>query len=87
MQKIRFSSNKCIRKTVTLLLEDDSEIECLVKGYLSYKENEYLIIFDSEIEEEIALRYFETNSIGDFEVEGIDESEEKIVLREYRRRS
>lgn len=87
MEKIRFSSNKCIRKTVTLLLEDDSEIECPVKGYLSYKGNEYLIIFDSEIGEEIALRYFETNSIGDFEVEGIDESEEKIVLREYRRRS
>jgi len=87
MEKISFSSNKCIRKTVTLLLEDDSEIECLVKGYLSYKGNEYLIIFDDEIEEEIALRYFETNSIGDFEVEEIDESEEEIVLREYRRRN
>lgn len=87
MEKIKFSSSKCIRKTVTLLLEDDSEIECLVKGHLSYKGNEYLIIFDSEIEEEMALRYFETNSIGDFEVEGIDESEEKIVLKEYRRRS
>lgn len=87
MEKIRFSSNKCIRKTATFLLKDNSEIECAVKGYLSYKGNEYLIIFDSEIEEEIALRYFETNSIGDFEVKGIGEDEEKIVLREYRRGS
>lgn len=46
-----------------------------------------MIIWDSEIEEEIVLRYFETNSIGDFEVEGIDECEEKIVLKEYRRQS
>ena len=84
-QKISFMSPHCIRKTVALLLEDDSVLKCDVKGFFSYQGNHYLIIIDPDTHESIPLLYQEIGRAGDFEVNPLDEDEEKSVLKAFRR--
>lgn len=84
-QKISFKSPHCIRKTVTLILEDDSILECNVQGFFSDQGTDYLIVVDPETDESIPLIYHEIGTEGDFEVEAIDEEQENDVLQAFRR--
>ena len=84
-QKISYKSPDCIRQTVSLLLEDNSILECKLQGYMPYQGKDYLIISDPDSQEDIPLLYLEVGTGGDFEVEILDEDEEDIVLQAFRR--
>lgn len=84
-QKISFKSPHCIRKTVNLILEDDSVLECSVQGFFSDQGIDYLVVADPETNESVPLIYKETGTEGDFEVEALDEEKENAVLRAFRR--
>lgn len=85
-QKISYKSPWCIRKRVSLIMEDDSILECDFQGYLSYQGKDYLIITDPDSKESIPLLYREIGTEGDFEVEFLDEDEEKDILQAFRRK-
>lgn len=85
-QKISFKSLHCIRKTVSLILEDDSIIECNVQGFLSEHGNDYLIVADPNIDASVPLLYREIGTDGDFEVEPLDEVQEDAILQIFRRK-
>lgn len=85
-QKISFKSPHCIRKTVSLILEDDSIIECNVQGFLSEQGSDYLIVADPDTNESVPLLYRETGSAGDFEVEPLEEEQEDAILQFFRRK-
>lgn len=85
-QKISFKSPRCIRKTVVLLLEDDRVLECDVQEFFSYQGNDYLIIINPDSHENIPLLFQENGTAGDFEVNPLDEKEERDILRAFRRR-
>ena len=86
-QKISFKSPNCIRKTVSLILEDDSIIECNVQGFLSEQGSDYLIVADPDTNESVPLLYRETGSNGDFEVEPLEEEREDAILQAFRRKN
>ena len=86
-QKISFKSPHCIRKTVSLILEDDSIIECNVRGFLSEQGSDYLIVADPDTNESLPLLYRETGSDGDFEVEPLEEEQEDAILQAFRRKN
>ena len=67
-------------------MEDDSILECDFQGYLSYQGKDYLIITDPDSKESIPLLYREIGTEGDFEVEFLDEDEEKDILQAFRRK-
>lgn len=79
-QKISYKSEQCISRTITLMFEDDSEIDCRVLQAISIGDCDYLIILDPETGEKRALLYREVNTIEGFEVEGLDERTEYAVL-------
>lgn len=85
-QRISYKSPWCIRKTVSLLMEDDSVLECDFQGYLFYQGKDYLIITDPDSQESVPLLYREIGTEGDFEVELVDEEEEKDILQAFRRK-
>lgn len=85
-QKISFKSPHCIRKTVSLILEDDSIIECNVQGFLSEQGSDYLIVADPDTNESVPLLYRETGTAGDFEVEPLEEEQEDVILQFFRRK-
>lgn len=85
-QKISYKSPDCIRRTVSLLMEDDSILECKLQGHMLYQGNDYLIISDPDSQEDIPLLYREIGTTGDFEVELLGEDEEEIILQAFRRK-
>lgn len=85
-EKISFKSPCCIRKTVALLMEDNSVLECDFQGYLSYNGKDYVIITDPDSQENVPLLYQEIGKDGDFEVELLDANEEEIILNEFQRK-
>lgn len=85
-QKISFKNPYCIRKTVSLILEDDSIIECNVQGFLSEHGDDYLIVADPDTDESVPLLYREIGTDGDFEVELLEEDQEDAILQAFRRK-
>lgn len=85
-QKISFKNPNCIRKTVSLLMEDNSIMECQWIGYFPYQGKEYLLILDPESNENVPLLYREFGTKGDFEVEFLVEEQEQEILQAYRRK-
>ncbi len=85
-KKISFTSPHCIRKTVSLILEDDSIIECNVQGFLSEQGDDYLIVADPDTNESIPLLYREIGTDGDFEVEPLEEAQEDSILQAFWRK-
>lgn len=81
--KVSYKSPECILKTLTLIFEDDSELECHVLGVESFKGDDYLIIVEPDTKECIPVKYTETDTIEGFEVEQVDEKIEKIVLDKF----
>lgn len=81
--KVSYKSPKCILKTLTLIFEDDSELECQVLGVLTLHETDYLVIEDPETKERIPVKYTETDTIEGFEIEQVDEQTEKVVLSKF----
>jgi len=81
--KISYKSPKCILKTLTLIFEDDSELEYQVIGVVTLHEVDYLVIEDPETKERIPVKYTETDIIEGFEIEQVDEQTEKIVLSKF----
>lgn len=84
-QKISLKSPYCIRKTVKLLLEDDSVLECDIEGIFSYQGNDYLMIIAPDFHESIPLEFREIGLAGDFEVNLLDEKEEEEVLNAFQK--
>lgn len=84
-EKISFKSPSCIRKMLSLLFEDGSTLECKVEGYLFYDGKDYLVVVDLDSQEEVPLLYRETDDMGNYEVETIDELEGQNVLSAFRR--
>lgn len=85
-QKISFKSPHCIRKNVSLILEDDSIIECNVQGFLSEQGSDYLIVTDPDSNESVPLLYREIGSAGEFEVESLEKEQEDAILKVIRRK-
>lgn len=82
-EKVNYKSPDCILKTLTLIFEDDSELECRVLGVESSQGNDYLIIEDPDTKECIPVKYTETDTIEGFEIEQVDEKTKKIVLGKF----
>lgn len=70
---------------MALLLKDDSVLKCDVLGFFSYQGNHYLIVIDPDTYESILLLYQEIGMSGGFEVNPLDEDEEKSVLKVFGR--
>ena len=70
-------------KTLTLIFEDDSELECCVLGVECFQGDDYFIIEDPDTKECIPVKYTETDIIEGFEIEQVDEKNEKIVLGKF----
>lgn len=81
--KVNYKNPECILKTLTLIFEDDSELDCRVLGVESFQGNDYLIIEDPDTKECIPVKYTETDTIEGFEIEQVDEKTEKIVLGKF----
>lgn len=81
--KVNYKSPGCILKTLTLIFEDDSELECRVLGVEIFQGDDYLIIEDPDTKECIPVKYTETDTIDGFEIEQVDEKTEKIVLGKF----
>lgn len=81
--KVNYKSPECILKTLTLIFEDDSELDCRVLGVESFQGDDYLIIEDPDTKECIPVKYTETDTIEGFEIEQVDEKTEKIVLGKF----
>lgn len=81
--KVSYKSSECILKTLTLIFEDDTEVECPVIGIVSYNSDDYLIIEDPDTKERIPVKYTETETVDGFEIEQTDEKTEKIVLNKF----
>ena len=81
--KVNYKSQECILKTLTLIFEDGSELECRVLGIEGFQGDDYLIIEDPDTKERIPVKYTETDTIEGFEIEQVDEKTEKIVLGKF----
>ena len=81
--KVNYKSSECIIHTLTLIFEDDTELECRVLGFVSHQGVEYLIVEDPDTKEYISVKYTETNTIDGFDIEQVDEKTEKIVLHKF----
>lgn len=81
--KVNYKSPECILKTLTLIFEDDSELECCVLGVECFQGDDYFIIEDPDTKECIPVKYTETDIIEGFEIEQVDEKNEKIVLGKF----
>lgn len=81
--KVNYKSQECILKTLKIIFEDDSELECRVLGVEMYLGDDYLIIEYPDTKECIPLKYTETDTIEGFEIEQVDEKTEKIVLGKF----
>lgn len=86
-RKVSFKSNECIIQNIVIEFEDDRESVCKVKMLLNFRENDYLIIEDPENHEDLVARYEENHSIEGFEIRGVDENTENLVLQVYRKLS
>lgn len=82
-EKISYKSPNCIVETLTLVFEDDTELECRVLSAENYQGADYLIIEDPETKEYITVKYVETDTIEGFEIEQVDTKTEKIVLDKF----
>ena len=82
-EKISYKSPNCIVETLTLVFEDDTELECRVLSAENYQGADYLIIEDPETKEYITVKYVETDTIEGFEIEQVDTKTEKIVLDRF----
>lgn len=81
--KVNYKSPECIVQTLTLIFEDDTELECRVLCVLSHQGADYLIIEDPETKERIPVKYTETDTIEGFEIEQVDERTEKILISKF----
>lgn len=81
--KVCYKCPECILKTLTLIFEDDSELECQVIGVLTLHEVDYLIIENPETKDLIPVKYMETDTVEGFEIEQVDEETEKNVLSRF----
>lgn len=81
--KVNYKSPECILNTLTLIFEDDSELECNVLGVESFQGDDYLIVEDPDTKECIPVKYTETDTIEGFEIEQVDDEIEKIVLDKF----
>lgn len=81
--KVSYKSPECILKTITLIFEDDTELECRVLGVLTLHGDDYLIIEIPDTNERISVKYKETDTLEGFEIEQVDEKTEKVVLGNF----
>lgn len=83
-EKIRYKSSECICKTIELEVEDE-DVECEVNGVINVNNQDYLIITDPYTRELIPLIYNEDMEHLKYDIDMVDESEEKLILRYFRR--
>lgn len=81
--KVNYKSPKCILKTITLVFEDDSDLECKVLKAVDYNGMDYLIIEDPETKEKFPIRYIEDDTLEGFEIESVDEKIEQIIINKF----
>ena len=81
--KVSYKSKECIVQDLTVVFEDDLKVVCKVKGKIAFQGKDYLIISDYETQEEFVLHYMENHSLKGFDIEGVDEETEEVVLRLY----
>ena len=82
-EKVSYKSPKCIITKLTLLLEDDTELECIVKGIVTFRNEDYLILEDPDTKELFTVKYIEDSSIEGYLIENVDESIERIILSKF----
>lgn len=78
--KVSYKSPECIIHTLTLIFEDDIELEYRVLSVVNHQGTDYLLIEDPDTKEPIPVKYTEIDTIEGFEIEQVDEKTEKIVL-------
>ena len=81
--KVSYKSKDCIVRELALLFDDGSEEVYEVKRVIAYKGEDYLVIFDSEIQEEFVVHYIENNTIDGFDINEVEEDIENAVLQIY----
>lgn len=81
--KVSYKSPECILKTITLIFEDDTDLECKVLNAVNHNGMDYLIIEDPETKEHIPIKYTEDDTIEGFEIEMVDEKTEEILLDKF----
>lgn len=81
--KVSYKSPECIVKTLTLISENDTELECRILGVVGFQGSDYLILEDPETKEHIPVRYKETDTVEGLEIEQIDEKTKKSVLSKF----
>ena len=81
--KVSYKSPKCILKTITLVFEDDSDLECKVLKAVEYNGMDYLIIENPETKEQFPIRYIEDDTLEGFEIESVDDKIEQILLDKF----
>lgn len=82
-RKISYKCDECITSTITLVLNDDTELECLVRKAVIFQGNDYLIIEDPDSRELFPIQYIENDTIEGFEIQGVDENIKKIILCKF----
>jgi hypothetical protein len=82
-RKVSYKSSECIVSNLTIVLEDNTELECNVQGVVTYQGNEYLIIEDPDSKALIPVKYIENSTIEGFEIEEVNENTEKSILRKF----
>lgn len=80
-KKTSYTSKECLLKTITLVFDDDSEMECKVLKAVNYHNMNYLIVLDPVSKEKAVLKYRDVHSLDGFEIEGIDERTESMILK------
>ena len=65
------------------LSEDDTELECIVKGIVTFRNEDYLILEDPDTKELFTVKYIEDSSIEGYLIENVDESIERIILSKF----
>ena len=80
--KVSYKCAECLIPTLNLVFEDDTELECKVQKSVTYQGDDYLIIETPDTKELMVVQYIETSTVEGFEINGVNESIEKIILRQ-----